>query len=115
MAVSQGERKPYGMKRSPHHNLHDELGARFVNFGGWDMPVQYTSVLQEHESCSGVRRLFDVTHLGRFELTGPGAKSALRSLLCNDIDLVEPGRAQYTMMLNESGGCDRRPDHLVVG
>ncbi len=99
------------MKRSPHHNLHDELGARFVNFGGWDMPVQYTSVLQEHRAVRESAGFFDVTHLGRFELTGPGAKSALRSLLCNDIDLVEPGRAQYTMMLNESGGVI---DDLII-
>ena len=75
------------------------------------MPVHYTSVLQEHRAVRESAGFFDITHLGRFELTGPGARSALRALLCNDIDLVEPGRAQYTMMLNESGGVI---DDLII-
>lgn len=99
------------MNRSPLHNLHEDLGARFVDFGGWDMPVQYTSVLQEHRVVRDSAGFFDVTHLGRFELTGPGAKDALRGLLCNDIERIEPGRAQYSMMLNGSGGVI---DDLIV-
>ena len=68
------------------------------------MPVQYSSVLQEHKAVRNSSGVFDVTHLGRFELTGSGAKPVVRRLLCNDILRVEPGRAQYTMMLNEAGG-----------
>ncbi|HEY6634522.1 MAG TPA: glycine cleavage system aminomethyltransferase GcvT [Acidimicrobiia bacterium] len=99
------------MRRSPLHGLNTELGARFTDFGGWEMPVQYQSVLAEHRSVRGGAGVFDVTHLGRFELTGPGSRDALRHLLCNDIDRIEPGRCQYTMLLNESGGI---VDDLIV-
>lgn len=99
------------MNRSPLHDLNASLGARFVDFGGWEMPVQYDSVLNEHRAVRGSSGFFDVTHLGRFELTGKGAHSAVRSLLCNDIDRVDPGRCQYTMLLNEAGGV---VDDLIV-
>jgi aminomethyltransferase len=96
---------PHGMNRSPLHELNDGLGARFVDFGGWEMPVQYEGVLAEHRAVRSSVGLFDVTHLGRFELTGEGAHSALRQLLCNDIDRIEPGRCQYTLALNTEGGA----------
>lgn len=92
------------MNRSPLHEVNAALGARFVDFGGWEMPAQYTSVLAEHRAVRTGAGFFDVTHLGRFELRGDGAHQALRSLLCNDVDRIEPSRSQYTMMLNESGG-----------
>lgn len=92
------------MNRSPLHQTNAALGARFVDFGGWEMPVQYESVLAEHRAVRASTGFFDVTHLGRFELTGPGARAAIRRLLCNDIARVEPGRCQYTMILNENGG-----------
>lgn len=75
------------------------------------MPVQYESVLAEHRAVREEVGIFDVTHLGRFELNGPGARDALRSLLCNDIDRIEPGRTQYSMMLNDGGGVI---DDLIV-
>lgn len=99
------------MNRSPLHGLNEQLGARFVDFGGWEMPVQYASVLTEHRSVRAAVGVFDVTHLGRFELTGDGAHDAIRRLLCNDIERVEPGRCQYTMALNEDGGII---DDLIV-
>lgn len=92
------------MNRSPLHDTNAKLGARFVDFGGWEMPVQYESVLAEHRAVRERAGFFDVTHLGRFELAGAGARSAIRRLLCNDIERVEPGRSQYTMMLNPEGG-----------
>ncbi len=92
------------MNRSPLHEVNAALGARFVDFGGWEMPVQYESVLAEHRAVREGAGFFDVTHLGRFELSGSGAHSALKSLLSNDIDRIEPGRSQYTMMLNSAGG-----------
>ncbi len=92
------------MNRSPLHQTHQSLGARFVDFGGWEMPVQYESVLVEHRAVRADSGFFDVTHLGRFELKGAGAQAALSRLLCNDIDRIEPGRCQYTMILNEDGG-----------
>ena len=92
------------MNRSPLHDANAALGARFVDFGGWEMPVQYESVLAEHKAVRSHVGVFDVSHLGRFELSGPGAHVAIRTLLCNDIDRIEPGRCQYTMILNDSGG-----------
>ena len=99
------------MTRSPLHEANAKLGARFVEFGGWEMPVQYQSVLTEHRDVRGGAGFFDVTHLGRFELTGNGAHQAIRKLLCNDIERVDPGRCQYTMMLNNDGGII---DDLIV-
>ncbi len=99
------------MNRSPLHQVNVALGARFVDFGGWEMPVQYEGVLAEHKAVRTSSGFFDVTHLGRFELTGQGAHSALRRLLCNDLDRIEPGRSQYTMILNSSGGII---DDLIV-
>ena len=75
------------------------------------MPVQYESVLAEHRAVRELSGFFDVTHLGRFELTGDGAHAAVRTLLCNDIERVEPGRCQYTMILTEDGGII---DDLIV-
>jgi aminomethyltransferase len=99
------------MKRSQLHGLNEAFGARFVDFGGWEMPVQYTSVLAEHRAVRSDVGVFDVSHLGRFALTGAGAHTALRNLLSNDIDRVEPGRCQYTMILNPDGGII---DDLIV-
>lgn len=99
------------MNRSPLHDVHERLGARFVDFGSWLMPVQYDSVLAEHRSVRTGAGWFDVTHLGRFELSGPGAETALLDLLCNDITAIAPGRTQYSLMLNETGGI---VDDIVV-
>lgn len=99
------------MNRSPLHETNAELGARFVDFGGWEMPLQYESVLVEHRAVRTSAGFFDVTHLGRFELTGPGAHAAISRLLCNDIERIEPGRCQYTMILNERGGI---VDDMIV-
>jgi aminomethyltransferase len=99
------------LPRSPLHAVHESAGARFTDFGGWEMPVQYESVLAEHEATRRDVGLFDVSHLGRFEVVGPGATELLRFQLCNDIARVEPGRAQYTMALNERGGIE---DDIIV-
>lgn len=97
--------------RSPLHDVHARLGARFVDFGGWEMPVQYDGVLAEHEQVRTGVGVFDVSHLGRFTFSGAGATEVLRSQLCNDIARIEPGRAQYTMALNDSGGVE---DDIIV-
>lgn len=99
------------MNRSHLHDLHKRLGARFTEFGGWEMPVRYDSVLAEHRAVRRSAGIFDVSHLGRFRLSGPGARQAVRRLLSNDIERVSPGRCQYTMMLNENGGI---VDDLIV-
>lgn len=95
----------------PLEAVHRRLGARFVEFGGWQMPLQYSSVLAEHRAVRSDAGWFDVSHLGRFELTGSGAQGALLGLLCNRIERIDPGRAQYTMLLNEGGGV---VDDLIV-
>lgn len=92
------------MPRSPLHHVHEELGARFVDFAGWDMPVRYEGVIAEHMAVRHGLGVFDVSHLGRFTLAGLGATDQLRSRLCNDVASIEPGRAQYTMALTEDGG-----------
>lgn len=92
------------MTRSALHDVHAELGARFVDFGGWEMPVQYTSVLAEHKAVREAAGVFDVSHLGRFDFTGPGVEAALSATMSNDPARLDPGRTQYTMALNEAGG-----------
>ena len=99
------------MNQSPLHDFNVEHGGRLVDFGGWEMPVQYDSVLAEHKAVRNAVGFFDVSHLGRFALRGPGAAAALASLLCNNLERISPGKAQYTMMLNESGGI---VDDIIV-
>ena len=92
------------MARSPLHDLHAEFGARFTDFGGWTMPVQYEGVIAEHNAVRSGVGVFDVSHLGRFLVDGIGATDLVRRQLCNDIAKIGPGRAQYSMALNDRGG-----------
>lgn len=92
------------MPRSPLHALHERLGARFTEFGGWTMPVRYAGTIVEHEAVRTSAGVFDVSHLGRFRYEGPGCLDVLRGELCNDVTRIGPGRAQYTMALNDAGG-----------
>lgn len=88
------------MRHSPVDAQHRALGARMVPFGGWEMPLQYTGVLEEHRACREHGVLFDVSHLGTIECGGPGAFALLQWLLTNDLDKISPGRAQYTHLLD---------------
>ncbi len=99
------------MNQTPLRSLHERLGARFTDFGDWEMPLQYDGIIAEHEAVRHAAGVFDVTHLGRFALSGDGALAALRRTLCNDIATVAPGRAQYTMLLNDHGGVE---DDIIV-
>jgi aminomethyltransferase len=85
---------------SPLDAQHRKLGARMVPFGGWEMPLQYTGVLDEHRACREGAVVFDVSHLGTVEVRGGGAREALQWLLTNDLGRIEPGRAQYTHLLD---------------
>jgi len=87
-------------RHSPLDAKHRALGARMVPFGGWDMPLQYESVLEEHRACRTRAVVFDVSHLGTVECGGPGAFELLQWLLTNDLRKIEPGRAQYTHLLD---------------
>src|SRR6059058_4515652 len=90
--------------RTPLYDRHVTLGSRLVPFAGWEMPVQYEGVIQEHRAVRSDAGVFDVSHMGEFEVEGPRALELLQSLLSNDLDKLEPGRAQYTLLTNESGG-----------
>jgi aminomethyltransferase len=82
-----------------------------VPFAGWEMPVQYEGVIQEHRAVRGDCGVFDVSHMGELEVEGPKARELLQSLLSNDLDKLEPGGAQYTLLTNERGGI---VDDLIV-
>jgi len=98
--------------RTSLHNEHVALNARLVDFGGWDMPVQYASVLEEHHAVRRSVGMFDVSHMTLLELTGPDAVIYLQRLLANDVaKLTLPGKALYSVMLNERGGVI---DDLIV-
>src|ERR1700683_3267809 len=88
------------LRTSPLDAAHRALGARFAEFGGWTMPLQYTSVLDEHRACRDDAVVFDVSHLGSVRVAGPGALDALQWAFTNDLGRIGPGRAQYTHLLD---------------
>ena len=90
--------------RTPLYDRHVALGARMVPFAGWEMPVQYEGVIPEHKAVRADCGVFDVSHMGELEVEGPRAGALLQSVLSNDIDRLEDGGAQYTLLTNESGG-----------
>ena len=97
--------------RTPLYERHVALGARMVPFAGWEMPVQYEGVIPEHRAVRDDCGVFDVSHMGRFEFEGPRVPAALQRLLSNDVDKVEVGGAQYTLLTNERGGII---DDLII-
>src|SRR6266481_72208 len=98
-------------RRTPLYERHVALGGRMVDFGSWELPQQYTSIRDEHLAVRKIAGLFDISHMGRFRVTGDGALDFLQSLLTNDLSRIGPGRAQYNLMCNEAGGI---LDDLVV-
>ncbi|ATB26700.1 glycine cleavage system aminomethyltransferase GcvT [Melittangium boletus] len=91
-------------RRTPLNAAHRGLGARMVDFAGWDMPVQYTSVIGEHEAVRNAVGLFDVSHMGEIEFSGPGALEAANKLITNDLARCADGQALYAGLLNDEGG-----------
>ena len=92
------------LKRTPLHDAHVRAGARMVPFAGWEMPVQYEGVRQEHLAVRTDAGLFDVSHMGEIESRGPRAAEFIRHLLTNDIEKAPPGGAQYSLLCREDGG-----------
>lgn len=92
------------LKRTPLWAAHQKLGARLVEFGGWDMPVQYSGIIQEHLAVRNAAGLFDISHMGEIFVTGPAALEFLNATVTNDLRKCEVGRGQYTLLCNESGG-----------
>jgi aminomethyltransferase len=99
------------LQRTPLHDRHVALGARMVPFAGWEMPVQYEGVIAEHRAVRTDCGVFDVSHMGELEVEGPRAQELLQSLLSNDLDRIDVGGAQYTLLTNERGGI---VDDLIV-
>ena len=94
-----------GSKSTPLLEVHRALGARLIDFAGWDMPLQYTGVIAEHQAVRTSCGLFDVTHLGKLWVEGPEAGEALQRALTADVIGLEPGRATYSLVLTDEGGC----------
>lgn len=89
---------------SPLDAEHRALGAKMVPFGGWEMPIQYAGVLEEHRACREDAVMFDVSHMGAIDVIGAGAFDLLQRAFTNDLGRVEPGRAQYAHLLDADGG-----------
>ncbi|MFI5047106.1 MAG: glycine cleavage system aminomethyltransferase GcvT [Acidimicrobiia bacterium] len=89
-----------GPRRSPLDLAHRAAGARMAEFGGWEMPIQYSGVLEEHRSCREHAVVFDVSHLGSVQVHGSGAFATLQWAFTNDLERIAPGRAQYTHLLD---------------
>ncbi len=100
------------LRTSPLDAQHRALGARMAEFGGWEMPIQYTGVLEEHRQCRTDAVAFDVSHLGTVEVRGPRAFELLQWAFTNDLGRIEPGRAQYTHLLDP--GDAHVVDDLIV-
>lgn len=92
------------MKRTPLYQIHKTLNAKFTEFGGWEMPLQYTSIVKEHLAVRATVGLFDLSHMGEFEVRGPGANAFVQKLSTNDVGRLTDGRVLYTLFCNEAGG-----------
>jgi aminomethyltransferase len=111
-----------GLKRTPLYAVHLKAGARLVPFGGWEMPVHYSSIVDEHLAVRRAAGLFDISHMGELRVTGLRAEEFLNHLLTNDVRKLAVGTGQYSLMCNERGGviddlyvyCTREQEYLIV-
>ncbi|WP_226582973.1 glycine cleavage system aminomethyltransferase GcvT [Halobacillus litoralis] len=99
------------LKRTPLYSEYKKLGAKTIDFGGWDLPVQFSSIKEEHEATRTAAGLFDVSHMAEVMVEGPDSLPFLQKMLTNDVSKLEPGKAQYTIMCYENGGT---VDDLIV-
>lgn len=99
------------MKRTSFYDIHRKLGAKIVPFGGFEMPVQYAGIIEEHKTVRNAVGVFDVSHMGEFFATGEKAMSFLQTITVNDVSTLVPGKAQYSAMCYENGGI---VDDLLV-
>jgi len=89
---------------TPLFSRHQELGAKCADFGGWEMPIEYSGAVAEHAAVRSYVGIFDVSHMGKLRVTGPGAIAALNSIVASDLAKIGNGQAQYSMLCNEVGG-----------
>ncbi len=99
------------MKRTPLYERHLALGGQMINFGGWELPVQYHGIIKEHEQTRNAAGLFDVSHMGEISVKGPGALRFLQRMVTNDVAAAQDFQAVYSPMCNENGGT---VDDLLV-
>src|SRR6516164_5177380 len=99
------------LKRTPLYERHVALGARIVEFGGWEMPVQYSSIIDEHRAVRTHAGLFDVSHMGEFKVEGSGALDFLQHLVPNDVSRLVINQALYTQLCLPDGGTI---DDLII-
>ncbi|ACL71089.1 glycine cleavage system aminomethyltransferase GcvT [Halothermothrix orenii] len=92
------------MKKTPLFEIHKELGARLIEFHGWSMPVQYTSIIEEHKAVRNQCGLFDVSHMGEILVEGPGALESLQKIVTNNVARLKKGQVLYTPMCKDDGG-----------
>lgn len=92
------------MKRTPLYDAHRAAGAKLVDFAGWDMPIQYSGVVDEYQTVRAKAGLFDVSHMGRIGITGPGSSAFLQRITTNDLSKLPAGQSHYSMICNERGG-----------
>src|SRR6266496_1245552 len=92
------------MKRTPLFSTHQKLGGKLIEFGGWEMPVQYTSITDEHLAVRKSAGIFDISHMGEVTVSGAAAGDFLNFVLTNDVRKLVPGHGQYSLLCNERGG-----------
>ena len=92
-----------GLREPPAHDVHADRGASFTDFGGWNMPVEFDGIRIEHEAVRESVGIFDVSHMGEIEVSGPDATELLQRLTTNDVSALEPGRAHYSCITDEDG------------
>src|SRR6266849_9504464 len=95
---------PAPLKRTPLRDVHVKAGAKMVPFGGWDMPVQYTGIIEEHRCVRSAVGLFDISHMGEFEVSGPAALAAVQHVTTNDASTLAIGKVQYSLLCYPDGG-----------
>jgi aminomethyltransferase len=93
-----------GLRRTPLYEVHRALGARLIEFGGWEMPVSYRGILEEHRAVREAAGLFDVSHMGEIAVAGPQATEACQALTTNDVRRLADGHVQYTLLCRHDGG-----------
>jgi len=99
------------LRHTPLFDKHAALGAKMADFGGWDMPIEYEGTVAEHTAVRECVGLFDVSHMGKVAVHGPGAAAFVNSMLANDLDRIDAGQAQYSLLCNAEGGVI---DDLIV-
>jgi len=110
------------MKKTPLNQIHKDLGAKMTDFGGWEMPVEYTGIIEEHRAVRNQSGLFDVSHMGEVLVSGEKAAESLQKIITNDLQKLEPGKIIYTPICKQDGGiiddllvyCLKEDSYLLV-